>query len=671
MVYNFPYLKNSSFLKQFDKIHLKQQFVKLTVLDFKEKPIATIEGKVISGNFSLDGSSAMRRTGNINLIVDDYVNDLTTTKNLLSINKKIQVLIGFTNNTNNYNEYPIIWFPQGIYAIIAASVSQSSNGININLTLHDKMAFLNGECGGTLPASIILNEVDDIDEDGNEYIRQPTIFEIIQQLVNHFGGEQLGKIIISDLNNKAKKIMKWIGSTPLYYYQDNGNNIYTTIFPDIETYTTFTYGNSIGYILTDLVYPGQLISQAGETITSILDKIKNILGNYQYFYDINGNFVFQQIKNYLNRSYSTVLIDQINNNDYIVDYTGGKAIYSFEDSEILTAVSHTPQYQQIKNDFVIWGKRKTLNGKEIPIRYHLAIDQKPKIGNSYQVFFYIDPDDETEKAIKPIQFYSYENFPTTGTIGNYYLANNSWNGYSAGIYRWNNQLKQYELTDYTIETVTSTDYRTELYLDGVNGQPLGLASNYYYTELKNEWTKIYDIHNGDFFPDIKQQPEGVNFFLDFIDSEDAINEFSVNNIGRRSVVISDDSINCIFAPVSPDVVIIQRGTPDTETIKNECEAQHQQYSQVDRGIYSMLWESGNTVKSAYDEIKKELYQYTSYNEQVSLTTLPIYYLQPNTRITIRNSTTGIYGDYIIKTISMPLGINETMNISCTKALQRL
>jgi hypothetical protein len=36
-----------------------------------------------------------------------------------------------------------------------------------------------------------------------------------------------------------------------------------------------------------------LIANAGETVVSILDKIKNILGNYEYFYDINGNFVFQ------------------------------------------------------------------------------------------------------------------------------------------------------------------------------------------------------------------------------------------------------------------------------------------------------------------------------------------------------------------------------------------
>jgi len=56
----------------------------------------------------------------------------------------------------------MLWFPQGIYAIIAPNISHSSSGVTISLTLHDKMAYLNGECGGTLPASIIFHELDDI-----------------------------------------------------------------------------------------------------------------------------------------------------------------------------------------------------------------------------------------------------------------------------------------------------------------------------------------------------------------------------------------------------------------------------------------------------------------------------------------------------------------------------
>jgi hypothetical protein len=39
------------------------------------------------------------------MIADEYENDLTDTKHLLSINKKVEVLIGFINTTDQYQEY--------------------------------------------------------------------------------------------------------------------------------------------------------------------------------------------------------------------------------------------------------------------------------------------------------------------------------------------------------------------------------------------------------------------------------------------------------------------------------------------------------------------------------------------------------------------------------------
>ena len=675
MTHNFPYLKDVNFLNSFDKSKLKQQFVKIIVLTFNEMPIAEIQGKVLSGNLSLDGSSAMRRTTNISLVADEYVNDLTDTKHLLSINKKVEILIGFTNTTGEYEDFPILWFPQGTFVIITPNISHGTNGINISLTLHDKMALLNGECGGTLPASIIFHQVEDIDENGQIYIRQPTIYQIIQELVNHFGGQQLGKIIISDIDDKIKKVMKWTGSTPLYLYQSlqDGQlrNHFSTNYSEAQkgsgTIQEFEYGQDVGYILTDFVYPGELVSNAGDTIVTILDKIKNMLGNYEYFYDVDGNFRFQQIKNYLNTSYSTFKINEIQASNYLVDYSGGKSVYTFTDADVITAFSNSPQYQQIKNDFIIWGKRKTIDGKEVPIRYHLAIDKKPPTGNQYKVFFFTDPDDGITKAKKPVEFANRNSFPLKGQVGNYYLAADT-----AFIYKWAPDVQTYEKTSYTIETVTATDYRTELYMAGVASQPFGLDSNYYYTELKNEWPKLYNMRgsNPGFFEENLNQPNNIDFFLDFIDTNSSLAEFSISNIGRRTVVLTDDMVNCIFEPDNPDIVIIQAGTPQTSEIREECENRKQEYVQVKSELYSLL-SNGGSMRSAYEQMRKELYQYTNYNEQVSLTMLPIYYLEPNTRITIRDVESGIYGDYMIKSFSIPLDVNGTMSLSCTRALERI
>jgi len=409
----------------------------------------------------------MRRTGNLSMIADEYENDLTDTKHLLSINKKVEVLIGFINTTDEYTEYNMLWFPQGVYVIISPNISHSNNGVDISLTLHDKMALLNGECGGVLPASVVFNEVEDIDENGDIQITQPTIYQIIQELVNHFGGEQLGKIIISDIDSKIKKVMKWTGSTPLYLYQEpTGGTIYNSFSTNYNELAErqaqghgvikeFSYGQDIGYILTDFVYPGELIGNAGDTIVTILDQIKNTLGNYEYFYDINGNFIFQKIKNYLNTSYSVFLINEMNANNYLVNYANGKSVYTFENGNIIQSYSNSPQYQQIKNDFLVWGKRTSIDGKDIPIRYHLAIDKKPEVGNTYKVFFFMDPDDGIIKAKKPVNFSSKTYFPEKGEIGIYYYAEDT-----GIIYKWANDVQTYEQTPYTIETIKATDYRT-------------------------------------------------------------------------------------------------------------------------------------------------------------------------------------------------------------------
>ena len=70
--------------------------------------------------------------------------------------------------------------------------------------------------------------------------------------------------------------------------------------------------------------------------------------------------------------------------DYVVDRTLGKAVYKFDNSYITTSYSNAPQFAMIKNDFVIWGVREGIDGIKLPIRYHLAIDTKPKVGNTYE-----------------------------------------------------------------------------------------------------------------------------------------------------------------------------------------------------------------------------------------------------------------------------------------------
>jgi hypothetical protein len=47
--------------------------------------------------------------------------------------------------------------------------------------------------------------------------------------------------------------------------------------------------------------------------------------------------------------------------------------------------------------------------------------------------------------------------------------------------------------------------------------------------------------------------------------------------------------------------------------------------------------------------------------------VPIYYLEPNTRVHVFDEETNINGDYIVSKITIPLAYNGTMSLTATKA----
>lgn len=679
MKFNYKYLQDSTFLSEVDNLQVKTQFVKITVLDWLENPIQEVQGLVTGGSGNIDGKSAMRRSCNLTIQVpNEELSNVTNVNNLFSLNKKVYLEIGFKNTLNKYQEYPIIWFPQGLYIINGASLSHSASGVTMSLQLKDKMCLLNGECGGMIAASTQFDEYETIDENGDFVITKPTIVQIIREAVNHFGGEQLGKIIISDLDTKVKMAMRWIGNTPLYFINENGNYKMTTSYDEAKdkAYQMYEYGEDVGFIFTDFTYPNELIENAGSSVVSVLDKIKGVLGNYEYFYDIHGNFVWQEIKNYLNTTQATVDLNNMKNEDYIVDQSKGKLAYDFTNSKLINSFSNNPQFNKIKNDYVVWGMKKTTLGNTIPIRYHLAIDSKPKTENIYEVFMYDDPTDGLTKAKAPIKFESVTRFPQQGAAGVFYYG------------KAENQIFIWEdggytlLNDVELRKVKTTDWRTELYLQGAVAEPLGVESNYYYTELNAEWPKLYDIcqssytengetiYTGGFKPEVLKNPSGIDYWLDFIDTTAAVGALSVSNIGRRSHIVNSNDINCIFEPEIPDFVLIKKGQEDTEAKRQECEDRNQAYIQVDEAIYDML-ATGGIPNGAFTEIKNLLHEYTSYSETVQIQMVPIYHLAPNTRIGIYDKDSNIAGDYMINTISVPLAISGTMSISATRAMTKM
>ena len=702
MTYDF--LKDQYFLKQLDELRLKEQFVRLTVLSWTEEAVSEIQGKAISGSLTLDGTSSVRRTASFTMFAEQKENDLSHIDQDLSINRKVRLEIGFRNTvptymydtrdkktnevTHHYVNYKelygdIVWFPLGIFVIFDPSIShQVQQGVTISISLKDKMCLLNGDAGGVIPASVTFSEK----EDSNGDIQKPLISQIIFQLVNHFGAEDAAKIVIEDIDDKIKQVMKYTGSNPIYYLETTGGTVTTRRFfldrtealnaaaatgQDESDIVTFEYGDDIGFVLTDFVYPGELTCNPGDTVTSVLDKIIAVLGNFEYFYDVYGNFHFQEIKNYLNTTYTTTVMNKLNESpSYDVDFSSGKSVYTFEGTKLISAVTNAPAYSNVKNDYMVWGVRKSADGEtEIPVRYHLAIDHKPEIGQEHYVNFYEDNYGITRAGAEfTFTYNSTSEFPNPGAEVTLYIVGNLDN---RQFYRWSKDRGYYQVKQDDC-MVTTVDWRQELYYEGIEAQDTGADQPYYFAELLNEWPKLFNLKTQQFYDSVKENPSGIDFWLDMIDDTAEVGEYSVDNIGRRGVVVQQDQINCVFEQEVPDLVFIDinQNEADIQQEKRECDAAGQDWVQVDSTIYSLLT-IGGSQNSCYERICDMLYQYTNMNQSITISAIPIYYLEPNTRITVRDDAAGINGQFMISSISLPLDVESSMNISAYQCKQKI
>lgn len=426
----YPYSNNIEFLSKLDVFHVREQWVKITLLEYRdETPIRDIEGEIIDGTLTKDGSSIIRRTCSLSCAVDSFKYNPDDIKSDYSISKKIYLELGITNNTTDYPDEKIIWFPQGVFFITSFSISSSANGAtNISLEFKDKMAKLDGTIGGILPYVVRFDTTTTVENDVVTTTKA-LVYDIIMETVNHFGDEDISNIIIDDVPRKAKRIIRWMGAESLWIYpiSNKGKISYDVCFTsDLDEKQgahhpvlinnkyvgakEYRTNEDIGYVYEDFVYDEELTFKAGSKVTDVLDKIKNWLGNYEYFYDEYGQFHFQEIKNYLNNSQSAHIWDKIQDTgdiDYLFESTHGKSIYTFDDNTNLISVTNTPSYENIKNDFIVEGTVTSKNNIKHTCLYHLVIDDKPTMtGGHNNVLIYVDPDTgnttlATPKIIKP------------------------------------------------------------------------------------------------------------------------------------------------------------------------------------------------------------------------------------------------------------------------------
>lgn len=229
-----------------------------------------------------------------------------------------------------------------------------------------------------------------------------------------------------------------------------------------------------------------------------------------------------------------------------------------------------------------------------------------------------------------------------------------------------------------LSTYIAQEWRTEIILQGLlSYEQNSIDSSYYYPELKAMWPTTYNLKNQCFYG---QEEENDlyhtsltmgNYFLDLIDpNETAMGALSIKNIGRRQDILNNQKINCLFAPEPHEYYFLNSSAIDYFEQRNRLIEEGATFITVSPDLWDTYFSIGTTAVSAYDVIKNRFTSGTNYQNTISVSSLPVLYLEPNIRVSIEDSTTNTYGDYIINNFSIDFSGTPSMSSNCTKATKR-
>lgn len=827
-----------NFLLELDRTRNREIYAKVIALTLDESPIQSIEGRLTGGSINVDGNSAVRRTCSLTMVAQDFeYNDY-----LWGLNTKFKLEVGVKNNINS-NFPDIVWFKQGIFVLTSFNVSQQASSFTINLSGKDKMCLLNGENGGTLESSIDFGTIQEEDDDGRWVITKIPIPEIIRNAVHVYGREPYHNIIINDLDIYGRELLEYRYDTPMYLYRLKDSKIYDNVrmedsdfyvYLDVNEasskrklseipsdylealvttltdigggkpvylelgnsdsacyFTKISYGDTAGYRATDLTYAGDLISKVGESLTSVLDKIKNMLSEYEYFYNLEGQFVFQKKQSFISTMWTVVKENEEEQKKQSLSQQIASTVdYLFAGTDLITAVNINPNIANVKNDFSIWGERVGTSGVKIPIHMRYSINKKPIYYKSYDgnEIYITKPEILNKLGITTTNeaVYCVDWREIIYQMSKDYYQHNTEENFEMIIEQNNNKLYPGGRTGYESYYIDLQSFWRELYypdLDDELGDILnkwaaqktemeklynflygdevewsenrvgGLENDinllsqllvdnkidvaeslikYWNTKERDDILKIdvssnftapkYDfkIDNGSLIEDIDlfltsmqdtyfrnqssynsgkvklddltskkdkleeykkdnyyddddtkiqdrwywnknvyENPNLLNFWFDFLDEdESSFGQYSTSNLGNRPKAIQDTNVKSIYYRETPEVVF-KKASEDIKEIPG--------YRVIQVNSIDSMFTISAQGKSAKEKLDELLYQHTCVTETATITTVPIYYLQPNHRIKIFN-VDKLNGDYIINRITIPLTYNGTMSLQITKAI---
>ena len=306
--------------------------------------------------------------------------------------------------------------------------------------------------------------------------------------------------------------------------------------------------------------------------------------------------------------------------------------------EILNTVNIKDIYiQNIEDFFINNSKVNVIANRDTMEREQLTVCQTGVSGTNKGFYPYIDycfnQIDKDLLYIRNTEYVPFEELDNN--IKSFYYTDNS---YSDKIYTYKNIDNYGNIIDNTLI------FDKVIYCEG------------YYEFNHDETTGNY------WAKEVSQNPESLLFWFDFLDAEGSdIAKYSVSSIGSRTKAIKDTNIKSIY----------YREIPTTIFQSGEEIYEHQPgytYVQLQNTMENLFTISSKGI-SAKERIQEFINEYVCLSANINLTTLPVYFLKPNSRIKVCDNESQINGEYLINKFTIPLTYNGTMSITATKVIE--
>ena len=283
------------------QLKVRNQRIKVDLLNFNFQTVNSLEGKVTDGSISIDATSDIRRTCNITLVVENSENILAPGGQVW-LDKFIKVYVG-TDNPRNGNE--TVWNNMGLFLINNPESVYNATTNTITFEGLDLMAKLTGRRNGQLPAVTTIVPA------------ESKVADVVKQTITQLGG--FDKYIIQDAGYEIPyDIKKDMGST-IYDLLVEIRDLYSDweMFFDVDG--VFHWQQIPNGINEPVVLDFNQLKQKviiSETIDVDFENVKNHIIVYGRLLD-NGEQVMATSTDTISSSpYNVDSIGQIN---YIVD----------------------------------------------------------------------------------------------------------------------------------------------------------------------------------------------------------------------------------------------------------------------------------------------------------------------------------------------------------------